>query len=149
MQCSMLTIGLDPDPGGKSDPHKQKKKLINFTSLSTGCSLLRAEGFSCSLDVLFGGLEKQFAIFDKKNLEKKIFRSIFFFNFWSSKPWIRIQIRIRIHLNCWIRSGSRFIESVSIESGSTTLPILIIFVFLCFWKRQNISQIVCLKKIVW
>jgi hypothetical protein len=33
----------------KNDP---KKKLINFIFASGGCSLLRAEGFSCSLNVL-------------------------------------------------------------------------------------------------
>jgi hypothetical protein len=33
-----------------------------------GCSLLRAEGFSCSLDVLYGDIRiSKMAIFDKKN----------------------------------------------------------------------------------
>jgi hypothetical protein len=36
--------------------HKNKKKSRIFMFLSTGCSLLRAEGFSCSLGVLYGGL---------------------------------------------------------------------------------------------
>ncbi len=35
--------------------HKNRKKLGNFMFLSTECSLLRVEGFSCSLDVLYGG----------------------------------------------------------------------------------------------
>jgi hypothetical protein len=38
----------DLDPGGKKLPTKTEK--------STGCSLLRAEGFYCSLGVLYGGL---------------------------------------------------------------------------------------------
>ncbi len=78
---------------------KSIKQLINFIFWSAGCSLLSAEGFSCSLDVLYGGL---FAIFFKK-IRKKI--NCIFCNFLSSKPWIRIWIRIRfrIHLKCWIR----------------------------------------------
>ncbi len=34
-----------------------------------------------------------------KKKKKKNFSCTFFFNFWSSKPWIRIWI----HLKCWIR----------------------------------------------
>jgi hypothetical protein len=51
---------LDPyrDPGSQSGSgsrgakmaHKHRKKLLNLISLSAGCSLLRAEIFSCSLD---------------------------------------------------------------------------------------------------
>jgi hypothetical protein len=36
--------------------HKNRKKSRIFMFLSTGCSLLRAEGFPCSLGVLYGGL---------------------------------------------------------------------------------------------
>jgi hypothetical protein len=36
--------------------HKNRKKARIFMVLSTGCSLLRAEGFFCSLGVLYGGL---------------------------------------------------------------------------------------------
>jgi hypothetical protein len=36
--------------------HKNRKMSRIFMFLSTGCSLLRAEGFSCSLGVLYGGL---------------------------------------------------------------------------------------------
>ncbi len=36
--------------------HKNRQKLRNFMFWSAGCSLLRAEGFICSLDVLYGGL---------------------------------------------------------------------------------------------
>ncbi len=35
--------------------HINRKKLISFVFESAGCSPLRAEGFSCSLDVLYGG----------------------------------------------------------------------------------------------
>jgi hypothetical protein len=44
---------------GKNDPHKYEK-VKNFHVLKCwiGCSLLRAEGFSCSLDVLWRPGEK-------------------------------------------------------------------------------------------
>ncbi len=74
--------------------HKNRKKLRNFMSLSTGCSLLRAEGFSCSLGVLFGGLgisKWQFLI---KKIKIK-FPAVNFFNFRSSKPGSGSEILIR------------------------------------------------------
>ncbi len=42
---------------GKNDPQKVGKKSRNLMFWSAGCSLLRAEGFFCNLDVLYGGLE--------------------------------------------------------------------------------------------
>ncbi len=49
----------DPDPYSESGSrsrrakmtHKSRKKLRNFMFWSAGCSLLRAEGFFCNLDV--------------------------------------------------------------------------------------------------
>ncbi len=41
----------DPDPGGQNNPQ------ISCFEVQDGCFLLEAEGFSCSLDVLYGGLE--------------------------------------------------------------------------------------------
>ncbi len=63
--------------------------------------LLQYEGWRLlhSLDVLYGGLrisKLQFLI-KKYNF----FSIVFFLNFWSSKPWI--SIRIRIHFKCLIR----------------------------------------------
>ncbi len=58
--------------------------------LSTGCSLLRPEGFSCSLGVLYGGpgiSKLQFLI--KKTKIK--FAAIKYFNFKVIKPWIQIR----------------------------------------------------------
>ncbi len=48
----------DPDPGGQKWPTKieNRKKYRIFMFWSAGCSLFRAEGFSCSLGVLYGGL---------------------------------------------------------------------------------------------
>ena len=58
--------------------HKNRKKSRIFMFLSTECSLLRAEGFSCSLGVLYGGLgigKLQFLI---KKIEIKFPAIIFF-----------------------------------------------------------------------
>jgi hypothetical protein len=41
---------------GKKMTHKNREKSRIFMFLSTECSLLRAEGFSCNLGVLYGGL---------------------------------------------------------------------------------------------
>ncbi len=70
--------------------HKYRKKSRIFMFLSTGCFLLRAEGFSCSLGVLYGCL----GICKLKFLIKKIeikFPAINFFQFQVIKPWIRIR----------------------------------------------------------
>ncbi len=76
---------------------KIRKKVQKFMFRSTGCSLLRAEGFSCRLDVLYWGLR----------ISKLQFWIV---NFWSWNPgsgsglvfsvkcWIRIRVR-----NQWIR----------------------------------------------
>ncbi len=82
---------VDPTPNPDSEfgsgsrrakvTHTNRKKLRNFMFWSAGYSLLRTKGFSCSLDVLYGGLgisELQFLI--KKYL----------------KCWIRIRTQ-------WIR----------------------------------------------
>ncbi len=44
--------GLDLNSSRAKMTYKNRKKLINFIFWSAGCSLLRAEGFSCSLNVL-------------------------------------------------------------------------------------------------
>ncbi len=75
---------------GKNDP-QNRKKFINFLFWSSGCSLLRAEGFSCSLDVLLGGLGISNCNFNLKRFKKNFqLYSIFVFNFWSSKPGSRL-----------------------------------------------------------
>jgi hypothetical protein len=81
---------LDPDPVPHSNcgsgsrrakmTNKNRKKAGIFMFLSTGCSLLRAEGFSWSLGVLYGGLgliKLQFLI---KKIETK-FPAINLFQF--------------------------------------------------------------------
>ncbi len=55
-----------------------------------GWPLLRAEGFFCNLDILYGGLgigKLQFFLSKKKF---NFFPAVIFFHFWSLKPWIRI-----------------------------------------------------------
>ncbi len=73
---------LDPYPDPEGHDPKHRKKLINFILLSARCSLLRDEGFSCSLDVLYEGLEISKLKFLIKR-HKKFFSCIFFFSFWS------------------------------------------------------------------
>jgi hypothetical protein len=88
---------LDPYPGGQKWSRK-KRTVHKF-------HLLRAKGFSCSLDVLSGGLEiSKLQFFGKKN-DTIIFQLYFLFNVWSSKP-------------CNAGSGS---DSGFNETGSTTL----------------------------
>jgi hypothetical protein len=58
--------------------------------LSTGCSLLRAEGFSCSLGVLYGGLGISKLQFLIKKIEIK-FPAITLFQSEVINPWIRIR----------------------------------------------------------
>ncbi len=83
-------VCLDPYPdqdsqsGSGSRRAKKLKKLINLIFLNTGCSLLRTEGFSCSLDVLYGvlGITK-LKLLTKKEEEKL---SAVFFPFSHQKP---------------------------------------------------------------
>ncbi len=72
--------------------HKNRKKL-NFIFGSAASSLLRAEGFSCSMEVLWGALW-----ISKLKFKKKIFFTRFLSQFVVIKtPWIRI------HLKWWIQ----------------------------------------------
>jgi hypothetical protein len=57
-----------------------KKKVRNFMFLSAGCSLLSTKGFSCSLDVLYGGLGiSKLQFFIKQNIT--FFNGIIVFQF--------------------------------------------------------------------
>ncbi len=76
---------------------------------------MTAKGFSCCLDVLYGGLGiSKWNFWLKKG--KKNFSTAFFLQFLVIKTldtdWIRI--RIRIHLKCWITIRIQWF-------GSTTL----------------------------
>ncbi len=73
----------------------KKKQLINFIFWRAGRSILRAEGFSCNLNILCGGLFCNFYQKKKKSL-------LYFFYFWSAKPY-GIQIRNRITIRIWIQ----------------------------------------------
>jgi hypothetical protein len=64
---------------GKNDPKKNRKKDRISIFRSAGCSLLRAEGFSYSLGVLYGGL----GISKLQFLIKKIKIKFLFVNFFS------------------------------------------------------------------
>jgi hypothetical protein len=101
--CSKISVvDLDPDWIRIKDGAKRPRKTVNNFHLSK-CWMfsLRTEGFLCSLDVLHKGLGiSKLQVLIKKRYKKSSTVSGFFssFNFWSSKPWMRI--RIRINLKC-------------------------------------------------
>jgi hypothetical protein len=103
--------------------HKNRKKFRNFMFCRAGCNLLRGEGSCCILDVLYGGLG--IAIFHQK---KKNYFSCKFFQFWTSKPWIRI--RIRIDLKCRIR----------IETNADPKHCFIQHCFICGPSDSTVSE---------
>ncbi len=84
---------------------------------NAGCSLLRAEGLSCSLCGLYGGLRISKLQFSIQKIYKD-FTAVNFFNFCWSNPWIRNWIRIRIRHHNWENTGS---GSALNKCGSTTL----------------------------
>jgi hypothetical protein len=55
---AVLQIRIRIESGSRSAKitHKSRTKVNRLNFLSAGCSLLRAGGFSCSLDILNGGL---------------------------------------------------------------------------------------------
>jgi hypothetical protein len=87
-QFELLDLDPDPDPHSNSRSgsrsrrakmnHKKKSRIFMF--LSTRCSLLRAEGFSCSLGVLYGvlGISKLHILIKKIEIK---FPAINFFQF--------------------------------------------------------------------
>ncbi len=50
--CSILKTSVVDGSRRAKITHKNRKKLINLIFWTAGCSLLRAEGVSCSLEVL-------------------------------------------------------------------------------------------------
>jgi hypothetical protein len=67
--------------------HKNRKKSRIFMFLSTGRTLLGAEGFSCSLGVLYVGLGIGKLKFLKKNFF--FFSAVIFLSIFVIKAWIR------------------------------------------------------------
>ncbi len=146
----------DPDKGGQKWQKNREKKqgLIIFIFWSADCSLLRAEGFSCCSDVLIEAQGYVNCHFLTKKDSKKIFSSIFF-NFRSSKPWIRIQIRIewlRIHNtgtnsghskvhDCIYLGGCQLLLEVgNLDLGGLCLP------WLGLHGCQQLRQMICLSE---
>ncbi len=86
------------------------------------CSLLRAQGFSCGLDILYGGLEisKLQYFFDQKN-NKKIF-SYKFFPILVIKTLNPDCIRIRIGIQPKMLEPDS--ESMNLDSETLALTLL-------------------------
>ncbi len=71
----------------RSERAGYETSMICFTPRRRS-SLSRAEGFSCSLGVLYGGLGiSKLQILDQKNIF--LFSAVHFFQFWVMKPRIR------------------------------------------------------------
>ncbi len=90
--------------GGKNDPQKLKFQE-HFEVL-----MFSLEGFSCSLDVLYGGLgigKLQYLI---QNIKKKI-STLIFLNFWSSK----LESGLVFSPKCWIRIRNQWIRNTAIN----------------------------------
>ncbi len=86
-----------------------------------GYSLFRTEGVSCSLEAC---RDKLIAIFDQKKILKKFQLYVylqFFVNKTLDSDWIRILIRIRIHLKCWIRIRIQWSRIQSTDPQRTDL----------------------------
>ncbi len=117
---SMRFLDPDPNPKGQKNWHtKIEKNLINLIFWSARCSVLRAEGFSCSFDALYAGLgisKLQFLI--KK--DTTTFQLYFFLPFLVIKPWIRIRSGFT-----W-NAGSGSVSGYN-ESASTTLVLWVWF----------------------
>jgi hypothetical protein len=76
---SVRAVDLDLESGsgsGSRRANKYAQQKFKEISCCAGCSFLRAEGFFCSLDVLFGGL----GIGKRQFLIQKIF-NFFSYNF--------------------------------------------------------------------
>jgi hypothetical protein len=52
------SIGVNPDPDSESGSGFRRAKKLKFLFCCVGWLLLRAEGFFCNLDVLYGGLPR-------------------------------------------------------------------------------------------
>jgi hypothetical protein len=106
LQCcgsgSALILGLlDPDPnwacGSGSRRANITRKSEEISCFEIRMSVRREEDFSFSLDFFSGVLN----ITKLQFLINNLFSYIFFYKFWSSKPWIRIHA-----LTKNVRSGS-------------------------------------------
>ncbi len=101
-------LDLDPDPHWEYGSGSRRAKINhkseeNSCFWSARCSLMRYEDlFSCSFDVLYGGLGISKLHFFIEKI--KFFSSCKFFpNFRSSKPWIRIRIETSADPQHWYR----------------------------------------------
>ncbi len=105
------TSVADPvsDPGGQKWPTNiEKVNTVNFIFWSAGCSLLRAEGFSCSLKSFLEA--KGQANCNLRHKKIYFFSAVVFWNFWLWNPGSKYETGF----TCNAGSGSGF-------RGSTTL----------------------------
>jgi hypothetical protein len=119
--------------------HKNRKKSRIFMFLSTGCSLLRAEGFSCSLGVLYGGLGLSKLQFLIKKIEIKFPAIILFpiLGHQTPDPGSGSGIRICNLKKCWIRIRIR----ISIKSMRIRNPVS------KHWKSPVLQSALIMQKL--
>jgi hypothetical protein len=118
---------VDPDPYSESGSGSRRAKITHKSRKNSCFEVLDGlfcELQACNLDILYRGLgigKLQFLI--KKKLI--YFQLLFFFNFWSLKPWIPIGSVLTSSLYLWIRIRIR-----KNEYGSETLFITMAYLFI-------------------
>ncbi len=92
-RCSMETAASVPDIS---------ERVVRSERINEWISKEENKGLRCpyASPVTWTSFTGAIAIYDQKKKRNK-FQLKFFPNFWPSKSWILI--RIRIHLKCWIR----------------------------------------------
>ncbi len=129
---SMGSLDSDSQSGSRyrssKMAQKSRKPSINFIFWSADCSLLRTEGFSCSLDVLYRGLviiKLQFLIKNRNKILSCIFFSIFGHQNLGSGSWSGLT------WNAGFRSVPGFIPWIQIHNTGAKY----------LWKCRNYSLI--------
>ncbi len=123
--CGSLIWVAGSGSGRTKITQRNRKKYRIFMFWSAGCSLLRAEGFSCSLCVFYGGQR----ISKLQSIPKKIYKKLYsckFFSIFGHRNLVFV-----------IGSGSAIRKNAGSGSalnqwGSTTL--LLCIVYGTFWQ---------------
>ncbi len=100
--------------GSRKATNKIEKRWKNFMFWSSGCSLLKAKGFSCSLTVLYRGLGKNNCNF---LLLKGCFTVVKFYTCWTSgSPLFRILIETYAdQQHCFQVPGAHSVKKIRVQ----------------------------------
>ncbi len=109
--------------------HKNRKQFTNFMFSSARCSLLRAEGegFSCSMDFLYGGLGRSY-----------------FFQFLVIKPWSGSGCRfgLVLSLKCWIQIQTLVFMEKKFHTDNIYFSLGLHEWVLCTMRRFHLSSLI-------